>query len=147
MFPWKSTSSSSKSRGEEGTELDVEQIARELQQMTLCLNEMELKLKTGVPICPKRESCDLVLELYGSSDTSIRKLQNNSNKLQHQLTELFDCSKTAKRTMIHLHHSFGKLEKQIGNAHQQSDAIESMKLQMDLDGVRLKLNKLFFFLL
>ncbi|XP_034490640.1 uncharacterized protein LOC117794204 [Drosophila innubila] len=136
MFPWKSTPSSSNSLGEEETELDVEQIARELQEMTLYLDEMELKLQTGVPACPRRESADALLELHGSRNGNIRKLQNNSHKLQHQLEELFDCSKSAKKSMIDLHHSLWNLEKKISIAHHQTEAIESMKLHMDLEGVR-----------
>ncbi|KAL7743453.1 hypothetical protein ACLKA6_018593 [Drosophila palustris] len=121
---------------EEETELNVKQIAEELQEMTLYLDEIDRKLQSGVPSCPRRESCDGVLELYGSRNTTVRKLQSNAYKLQHQMEKLFDCSKTAKSSMIDLHHSFCHLEKQIIEAHYQTNAIESIKLQMDLDGVR-----------
>ncbi|EDW62622.1 uncharacterized protein [Drosophila virilis] len=118
----------------EPTEPEVQQIAAELELMKGYLDNLELQLKTGVPACPPRlpvDCANIEPDLKDSSDANIRQLQRNVYKLEHQIAELFACSDMAKDMLTVLGCSFCQLQRDMRDARQQYDAVESIKLQTD----------------
>lgn len=118
----------------EPTESEVQQIAAELELMKVYLDNVESQLKTGVPACPARlpvDCANIKPELKDSSNASIRQLQRNVYKLEHQIAELFVCSDMAKDMLTVLGCAFCQLQRDMRDARQQYDAVESIKLQTD----------------
>ncbi|KRF99790.1 uncharacterized protein Dwil_GK28041, partial [Drosophila willistoni] len=125
-------------QGEKGVEekiLDLQQLAQEISVMHDELDQIQDRLHISVPRCPEilPVTCanEQWVQLYGSKQPDIKKLQLQTKHLEYQLNELRKCSQISRFRIERLENRHYGQKKSLFDLQNTYNWIRSKYLQME----------------